>query len=82
MIYNRKHRKQCLLRILACQIIASAEIDDPDSLKNISENLADIAYYAGGSSGNANCIEGVRNSMYKISTVDFDGTYGWEESLI
>lgn len=51
MIYNRKRRKQCLLRILACQIIASAEIDDPDSLKNISENLADIAYYAGGLQG-------------------------------
>ena len=51
MIYNRKRRKQCLLRILACQIIASAEIDDPDSLKNISENLADIAYYVGGLQG-------------------------------
>lgn len=65
MIYNRKRRKQCLLRILACQIIASAEIDDPDSLKNISENLADIAYYVGGLQGMQNVLKGLETRCIK-----------------
>lgn len=65
MIYNRKRRKQCLLRILACQIIASAEIDDPDSLKNISENLADIAYYAGGLQGMQTVLRGLETRCTK-----------------
>ena len=65
MIYNRKRRKQCLLRILACQIIASAEIDDPDSLKNISENLADIAYYAGGLQGMQTVLRGLETRCAK-----------------
>lgn len=65
MIYNRKRRKQCLLRILACQIIASAEIDDPDSLKNISENLADIAYYVGGLQGMQTVLRGLETRCIK-----------------
>lgn len=65
MIYNRKRRKQCLLRILACQIIASAEIDDPDSLKNISENLADIAYYVGGLRGMQTVLKGLETRCIK-----------------
>lgn len=65
MIYNRKRRKQCLLRILACQIIASAEIDDPDSLKNISENLADIAYYVGGLQGMQTVLRGLETRCAK-----------------
>lgn len=65
MIYNRKRRKQCLLCILACQIIASAEIDDPDSLKNISENLADIAYYVGGLQGMQTVLKGLETRCIK-----------------
>ena len=51
MIYNRKRRKQCLLLILACQIIATSEIENTESLAKITENLADIAYYVGGLQG-------------------------------
>lgn len=51
MIYNRKRRKQCLLRILACQIIATSEIENTESLAKITENLADIAYYVEGLQG-------------------------------
>ena len=65
MIYNRKRRKQCLLRILACQIIASVEIDDPDSLKNISENLADIAYCVGGLQGMQTVLRGLETLCSK-----------------
>lgn len=51
MILNRKDRKQALLRILACEIIAAEEIRDPESLDKIIENLADLAYYVGGLNG-------------------------------
>lgn len=51
MILNRKKRRQALLRILACEIIATVEIRDPESIDKITENLADLAYYVGGSRG-------------------------------
>lgn len=51
MIINRKKRKQALLRILACQIIASAKIDDVDSFTKMTEHLSDLAYYVGGVNG-------------------------------
>lgn len=51
MILNRKNRKQALYRILACQIIATAEIHNPDSVAKMADNLCDLAYYIGGING-------------------------------
>lgn len=51
MILNRKNRKQALLSILACQIIALLEIKDVESLAKMTDNLVELAYAVGGFRG-------------------------------
>ena len=65
MILNRKKRRQALLRITACQIIALAEIDNVESFEKITDNLAVLAFYVGGVNGMVKVVGELEHYMQK-----------------
>ena len=67
MILNRHKRHQALLRIIACTIIATGEIKDPEALGKMIDNLSDLAYCVGG-------VKGMREFAYTVFKEVTDGT--------
>lgn len=65
MILNLKNRRQALSRIIACQIIALAEIDNEKSFEKITDNLVDLAFYVGGVNGVVKVVGEIEHYMQK-----------------